>query len=106
LRREGEVELQAAGHEEDAIDARPGRQVEQEDAAELLLDRLRPVREHVESRNAFGDAEREVEIGPAVSAARRERADGRAGDDAVVRLGELEHPRANTVPVGGGVETH
>jgi hypothetical protein len=52
--------------------------------------------------DAVGDAEGQVEIGPAIAAAERKRADLRARDDALVRMGELQDALADSVSILDG----
>jgi hypothetical protein len=47
--------------------------------------------------HVVGEGEGQVEVGPAVAAADRERADLRGGDDALVRVGQVEDPLAGAV---------
>jgi hypothetical protein len=65
--REREIDLKAAGQEEDAIDARAGRIVEEPAAAERLHGQ-RPVAEHRVERHVVRDAERQVDVRPPVAA--------------------------------------
>src|SRR5437588_3719499 len=81
LRREREVDLQAAGEQEDAVDRRLAQEVEEVGRVELKLELPRPLVDNVHDRHAVGDAEGQVEIRPAVSRPMREPADDRAGDD-------------------------
>jgi uncharacterized cupin superfamily protein len=97
LRREGQIDLEVAAKEKDPVDRRMERQVEEMHGAELALDLGGPVGQHVLHASAVRDAERQVEVRPPVSGARRERTELGAGDDPVVRARHLQQPRARGV---------
>ena len=69
------------------------------DASELGCDLLRPLLEDVVDGRGVIDAEREVEVGPAVARTVREAADHGGGDHARIGLGHAEHVVAHAVAV-------
>ena len=105
-RAEREVDLEAAGEEEDAVDRRAEGDVEEVDAVELVRHSPGPVGEDLGNRHVVVDGERQVDVGPAVAGTLREPADDRRADDARVGLRQSEHVVASALAVldaeGGG----
>jgi hypothetical protein len=95
--REGEVDLEPARQEEDAVRGAARVEVEERDRVEPIGKVACPIGEHIGDGHAVGDAEGQIEIGEAVAAAVRERADDRGSNDARVGRRELEHPVTDTI---------
>jgi hypothetical protein len=117
LRRgaERQVDLQAARQQEHAVDQRLRRQVEEVDGAERVGELARPVGQHPIDPLVAGDAERQVDVRPAVAAVAGQRADRGAGDhpgigcchpkDVVAHalaIGDGEHAAPRTSPQAAG----
>jgi hypothetical protein len=102
LGREGEVDLQIAGKQKDAVDRRPKRQVEQVHRTELAGDLRSPIGQHRVSGGAVGEAEGQIQVRPAVAAALCQRSDLGAGHDASVRLRDLQQAIAHTIALLDG----
>lgn len=64
-----------------------------------VLERARPVIEHVSDEDAVRDPECEIQVGEAVATVQGERAHGGSGDDALITLGELQHAVAKSAPL-------
>src|SRR5260370_39477755 len=64
------VDLKAIWQEEDAVDTRAGEQVEVVENAEFPIERLRPVMQDCAERDAVGDSEGNVDVGPVVPGAK------------------------------------
>ena len=75
LRRQREIQLEAAREEEDPIERRAAPDVEQPDRLELVREPLRPLVQHRLDVDAVDDCEGQVEVGPAVALAVGEQAD-------------------------------
>ena len=93
------VDLKAARQEEDAVDRSARRHVEEMDASELGCELMRPILEDVLDGRGVIDAEREVEVGPAVARTVGEAADHGAGDHTRIGLRHAEHVVAHAVAV-------
>src|SRR5436305_109420 len=83
-RREREVDLQVSREEEHAIQGRQKGQIEEVSGTQVLDQMRCPFTEHVTGGDALSEAKPEVEVGPAIARALRERADQSASDDAWV----------------------
>jgi hypothetical protein len=68
-RSDRHVELEASGKQEDAVDRRAPAQVPVMKHPKLALESFRPIGEHGLRLDPVGDAEREVDVRPAVLAA-------------------------------------
>ena len=75
----------------------PLGQVEEMHRAELAGEPARPLVEQIRERNAVCNAERQVEVRPAISPGEGERADLGTGNDPSIGRSELEHPVADAV---------
>ena len=95
--RERDVDLQAAGEQEHAIDRGQERQVEEMNGAELALEVTRPLGEEVGSFRSGREPECEVEVRPAIAAAQGQRPHHRARDHATVRARHLQQPVAHAI---------
>src|SRR5438067_274479 len=60
------VDLQTTGQKEHAVDTRAGAQVEMIEHAEFPIEHLRPVMKDVLRRDAVGNPEGHVDVGPVV----------------------------------------
>jgi hypothetical protein len=100
--RHREVELQRVGEQEHAVDGRAAFEVGKAYCAGLVAERARPVTEDVGYWHMIGDGKGEVQVGVAVAAAQRERADDGSSDDALVLLRELEHAITERIPLLNG----
>src|SRR5262249_54753231 len=99
-RGEGDIDLEAAGQEEDSVDARSEGKVPVVEGAEVALEDPGPPREG--GRQVARDREGQVDVGPLILSAGREGAGGGGGDDAVIRLGELEEALPHPVTLRDG----
>ena len=98
-RRKREVELQAAGKQEDAVNGAAGREVKERYGIELFGETVCPVVKHLADRYIVYDSKREVEIRPAVSRQPRQGTDDCPGDDTRVRLGPFENSPVNSIAI-------
>jgi hypothetical protein len=65
--REGEIDLEYAGQQEDAVDGRTNGEVKEYFRIEFRQESLRPLRKDSLHRHPVRDTKGEIEIGPAVA---------------------------------------
>ena len=99
LRRERDVNLQAVREQEDAVDRADGGQVPVMDGAELVGETGGPVGHDDAHVGVLGEAEVDVDVGPAVLLTLGGRPSGRRARDTVVLAGELEQPCADALAI-------
>ena len=100
--REGQVDLQIAGQQEDAVDRGTNGEIEQVRGKEVAGQVLGPVRQHLVHARAARDAEGEVQIRPSIPVSPGESADLGAGDDAIVRARQPEQEVARAIALLDG----
>ena len=107
LRRKGEIELQAAGEEEDAVDRGARGDVEEVNGAELVRE-LAGVQSASTSSTETPSATAKVRSRSEKRSplAGGERADDRARDDALVSVGQREHAVAHALTLLDAEERH
>jgi hypothetical protein len=76
------------------------------DCVELLDQALRPVGQHLRQRHAVRDGEGQVEVGPTIALAVRERTDDGSGDDPLVRRCQFQHAVAHPLTVLDAEDPH
>ena len=89
-RCEPEVDLEAGRQEKCAVDGSGDREVEVMRGPKLAIEVAAPIRDDRIEGQVGGDAEVQVDVGPAVLPARRRRAGHRSSRDPGVLLGEPE----------------
>ncbi len=93
------VDLQTTGQKEYAVDTRAGAQVEMVEHAEFPIEHLRPVMKDGLRRDAFGDPEGNVDVGPVVPSAKGCGAGERTGCDPWVGPRQFEDAMTHVVAV-------
>ena len=94
--------MQCVWEQEYAVDGRPRFEVGELYRVHFFGKRARPAVENVRDRHTVGDPESEVQVGEAVAGSDSEGAHSCSSDDALVFLCELEHSRAQRVPLFDG----
>jgi hypothetical protein len=100
--REGQVDLQIAGQEEDAVDRRGNGEIEQVRGPEVTSQVPGPVGQHLVHARAARNAEGEVQVRPSIPVSPGESADLGAGGDAIVRARQLEQEVACAIALLDG----
>ncbi len=93
LGREGDVDLEAALEQEDAVESRAGAHIPVVDC----IDGRRPVRDHVIEVGVLGNAQEDVDVRPSILAPEGRRAGHRSARDPLVSPSPLEQALAYLV---------